>query len=203
MTIGRGRHGQLFLNGLGLSLGAKIVSTNDRPSTFSIIFRLFFQAGAKNKMRRILYETVGGTPRRVRRFFHAKKKLFIHVRSFPLEDASIIRNSSLYHCQHKTTHTSKYTYSPTAGAVFQAGNEAPSLIRVAKSYVRTAKHYVLSPVPFALFRASNSSPSNSNKTASKSPSEQANPFFQSASPHAGNTTSLPSPPSPPSAFPPL
>ena len=34
-----------FLNGLGLSLGAKLASTNDRPSIFSIIFRIFSQRG--------------------------------------------------------------------------------------------------------------------------------------------------------------
>ena len=33
--------------GFGLSLGAKLVSTNDRPSTCSTIFSFFFPAGAK------------------------------------------------------------------------------------------------------------------------------------------------------------
>ena len=36
-----------FFTGLGLSLGAKLVSTNDRSSMFSIIFRLFPSGGVK------------------------------------------------------------------------------------------------------------------------------------------------------------
>ena len=36
-----------FFNGLGLSLGAKLVSTNGRPSYSSIIFRLFPSEGEK------------------------------------------------------------------------------------------------------------------------------------------------------------
>ena len=49
-----------FFNGHGLSLGrAKLVSTNDRPSYSSIIFRLFPSGGEKKKMRRILHEPVG------------------------------------------------------------------------------------------------------------------------------------------------
>ena len=35
------RHGKFFFHGFGLSLGANLVSTNDRPSFFSIIFRRF------------------------------------------------------------------------------------------------------------------------------------------------------------------
>ena len=47
----RGRHGDMatwpvfLLNGLGLSLGAKLVSTNDRPSYPSVILRLFPTGG--------------------------------------------------------------------------------------------------------------------------------------------------------------
>ena len=37
-----------FFNGLRLSLGAKLVSTNDRPSIFSIIFRLFPSGDGKS-----------------------------------------------------------------------------------------------------------------------------------------------------------
>ena len=37
----------LFLNGLGLHLGAKLVSTNDRPSTFSIYPGFFSSVGKK------------------------------------------------------------------------------------------------------------------------------------------------------------
>ena len=43
------RHGEIFLNDLGLSLGPNLVSTNDRPSIFSVIFKAFFQAGARKK----------------------------------------------------------------------------------------------------------------------------------------------------------
>ena len=63
-------------NGLGLSLGAKLVSTNDRPSKFSIIAGLF-QAGVKKKLCRIfarLHEPVGGTRMHVCRFFRAKNR---------------------------------------------------------------------------------------------------------------------------------
>ena len=38
-----------FKIGLGLSLGAKLVSTNDRPSMFSVIFRIFPGGGEKKK----------------------------------------------------------------------------------------------------------------------------------------------------------
>ena len=41
-------HDQFFFNGLGPSLGAKLVSANDRPSKVLILFRLF-HAGAKTK----------------------------------------------------------------------------------------------------------------------------------------------------------
>ena len=44
----RGWHGQFFFNGLGLSLGEKLVSTNGRLSYSSIIFRLF-QSGCEKK----------------------------------------------------------------------------------------------------------------------------------------------------------
>ena len=49
-----------FFYDFGSSLGAKLVSTNDRPSIFSVIFRLFASGGDKTKMRRILREPVGG-----------------------------------------------------------------------------------------------------------------------------------------------
>ena len=39
----------VFFNGLGLSLGVKLVSTSDRPSVFSKIFRLFASGGEKKK----------------------------------------------------------------------------------------------------------------------------------------------------------
>ena len=39
----------VFFNGLGLSLGVKVLSTNDRPSFFSIIVRLF-PSGGENKI---------------------------------------------------------------------------------------------------------------------------------------------------------
>ena len=45
MTNGRGRHGQFFFNGVGLSLGAKLVSTNDRPSYSLKIYRPFPSGG--------------------------------------------------------------------------------------------------------------------------------------------------------------
>ena len=45
MTSGGGWRGQFFCNGLGLSLGAQLVSTNDRPSIFSKIFGLFASGG--------------------------------------------------------------------------------------------------------------------------------------------------------------
>ena len=55
----------LFFNGLGgPSLGAKLVLTNDRPSIISIITRLF-PSGGEKKMRRILHDSVGRTPRHV------------------------------------------------------------------------------------------------------------------------------------------
>ena len=61
-----------FFNGLGLSLGAKLVSINDRPSYFSIIFRPFYKRRREKKIRHILHESVGGTPRHVCRIIRAK-----------------------------------------------------------------------------------------------------------------------------------
>ena len=79
-----------FFNDLGLSLGARLVSTNDRPSYSSIILRLFpsggekkkcaafctglFQAEARKKMCCILHEPVGGTPGRACTNFLAKNR---------------------------------------------------------------------------------------------------------------------------------
>ena len=45
----------VFCNGLGLSLGAKLVSINDRPLNVEIISRLFPSGGEKTKLRRILH----------------------------------------------------------------------------------------------------------------------------------------------------
>ena len=63
----------VFFNGLGPSLGAKIVSTNGRPSTFSIIFRLF-PSGGEKKIAPHLHEPAGGTPRHLCRFFRANNR---------------------------------------------------------------------------------------------------------------------------------
>ena len=60
--------------GLGLSLGAKLVSTNDWPSFFSNNIRPFFLPGAKNKLRSILHRPVGRTPKHVCRNFRAKNR---------------------------------------------------------------------------------------------------------------------------------
>ena len=46
MTSGRECQGHFFFNGLGQSLGAKLVSTNDRPYS-STVFRLFPSGGEK------------------------------------------------------------------------------------------------------------------------------------------------------------
>ena len=53
---------RFFHTGLGLSPGAKLVSTNDRPSIVIIMFRLF-PTGGEKKLRRIVDKPVGGTPR--------------------------------------------------------------------------------------------------------------------------------------------
>ena len=63
-----------FFNGLGLSPGAKLVSTNGRPSIFSIIFRLFPSGGGTKKLRRILHKPVGGIPGHASRIFRAKNR---------------------------------------------------------------------------------------------------------------------------------
>ena len=59
--------------GLGLSPEAKLVLTNDRPSTFSIIFRLF-PSGDKRKLRRILHDLVERTPRHSCRNFRERNR---------------------------------------------------------------------------------------------------------------------------------
>ena len=50
-----------FFHGRRLSLEAKLVSTNDRPSIFLIIFRLFPRGGGGKMHHRILHDPVGGT----------------------------------------------------------------------------------------------------------------------------------------------
>ena len=62
------------INGFGLSLRTKLVSTNDRPSIFSIMFRLFSKRGRNTKLRRILQEPVGGAPRHVCGNFRANNR---------------------------------------------------------------------------------------------------------------------------------
>ena len=57
-----------------VSRSHKLVSTNDRPSYYSIIFRLFSSGAKKKKMRPILHEPVGGTPRHVCRKIRAKNR---------------------------------------------------------------------------------------------------------------------------------
>ena len=49
VSSGRGSHEDFFFTGLGLALliGAKLVSINNRPSIFSIIFTFFFPGGRK------------------------------------------------------------------------------------------------------------------------------------------------------------
>ena len=54
-----------------LYLGAKLISTNDRPLIFSVTFRLF-PAGAKKQNAPHLHDPVGNTPRHVCRKFRAK-----------------------------------------------------------------------------------------------------------------------------------
>ena len=44
--------------GLGLPLGAKLVSTSDRLSVFSIILQAF-SSGSEKKLRRILHDPGG------------------------------------------------------------------------------------------------------------------------------------------------
>ena len=51
-----------FFNGRGLSLRAKLISTNDRS----------FSNGGEKQMRSNFHEPVGGTPRVVCRVFRAK-----------------------------------------------------------------------------------------------------------------------------------
>ena len=53
-----------FYDGLELPLRAKLVSTNDRPPIFSLAFGIF-QTGTKTKLRRILHDPIGGTPRHI------------------------------------------------------------------------------------------------------------------------------------------
>ena len=68
MTNVRGSHGRFFFHGLGLSLGAKLVSTNDRPSYSSMIFRLF-PSGAEKKNAQHFHQPNGGTRRHMCRKF--------------------------------------------------------------------------------------------------------------------------------------
>ena len=49
------------------------MSTNDRPSFFSILFRLFASGGEKT-LRRILHDPVGRTPRHVCTIFRSKNR---------------------------------------------------------------------------------------------------------------------------------
>ena len=63
----------VFINGLGLSLGAKFVSINDRFIFFNNI-QAFSKRRRGKKLRRILHEAVGGTPRHVYRIFRAKNR---------------------------------------------------------------------------------------------------------------------------------
>ena len=64
-----------IFNGLRLSLGAKLVTPNDRPSCSSILFRLFPSGGERKKYApHFLHEPVGGTPRHVCRNFRAKNR---------------------------------------------------------------------------------------------------------------------------------
>ena len=63
-----------FYNGLGLSIGTKLVSINDRPSNFSMIVGPLLIGGEIFFLRRILHEPVGGTPRHVCRIFRAKNR---------------------------------------------------------------------------------------------------------------------------------
>ena len=63
-----------FFIGPGLSLGVKLVSTNDRPSYFSIIFRLFPNGGEKQKLRRNFHEPIGGSSKYICRNFRARNR---------------------------------------------------------------------------------------------------------------------------------
>ena len=63
----------IFLfNGLGLFLAAKLVSINDRPSHFLILFRFFPSRGERKNMHCILHEPVGGAPRHGCRIFRSR-----------------------------------------------------------------------------------------------------------------------------------
>ena len=59
--------------GLGLPLGAKLVSTDERPSIFSIIYRLFPNGGENQFPPHFLHDPVGRAPRHVCRKVRAKK----------------------------------------------------------------------------------------------------------------------------------
>ena len=63
----------VFFSGLGLSLEAKLVSTKDRPSIFQF-YSGFSKRGRKIKLRRILHDPVGRTPRHVCRKIRAKNR---------------------------------------------------------------------------------------------------------------------------------
>ena len=77
MTNGRERVtcGQFCFYGLGLSLGAKLVSTNDGPSTFSILgsIQAFSERQARKESHRILHEPVRGTLHGISVGYFAKK----------------------------------------------------------------------------------------------------------------------------------
>ena len=55
-------------NGLGLSRGTKLVSTNDGSSFLFIDIQAFSKPRRKNILRRILHKPVEGTPWNVYRF---------------------------------------------------------------------------------------------------------------------------------------
>ena len=63
-----------FFNGLGLPLGAKLVSTNDRLSIFFNIFRFFPTGGEKLAAPHFARTGWRYTPRHVCRFFRAKHR---------------------------------------------------------------------------------------------------------------------------------
>ena len=65
-----------FFNGLGLSLGANLVSVDDRPSYYSVAFSLFPSGSEKISALCTFHEPVGGTPSHVCRHLRAKNRRF-------------------------------------------------------------------------------------------------------------------------------
>ena len=125
LTSGKGwRHGQFFsrVSGCLLSLGAALVSTNDRPSIFSIIFRFLPSGGNKIKCAAFCTNRFGGLEVKL-------QGMSVDVFAAKIEDLTCLCS------KHKSN---EKTGSQTKTKSFEGSNVSYSLLRTkSNSFLRT------------------------------------------------------------------